>query len=448
MGDIFTGEITRKKFIHFVWPSVLMMEVIALYYGMDSVLVANLLGEEAMAALSVSYPVEGIMWGVSIMLASGSSAIVAIKMGEGKQEEANEKFTSICVLSAVIGIIFIAGALIFIDQIIDFLGATESIRGYCKEFLTILPIGFPAAFIGVIFEYFIRVDGHPAFTLFLYVIGGIVHLGLAFLLMGPLDMGLAGTAWANVGGLVAVMVVGGAYFVFADTKLKFRKFRNDWRFIGHCFANGSSEMVSESSAGITTFFFNMVIIKLTGEVGIAAGSAVLNIHYFIISIFIGYVMGVAPLISYFYGAKEYEKLNKVIDYSRKFIIVTSIISAAVCLIFSNLIVLIYADPGSKLYELATVGVRFLAPALLLGGVNIFASGFFTAYGNGVVSALISALRALIMIIIGMFLLSWLFGMTGIWLTLTFAEIMTLGLTFKMFGKYKDVYHYRLGVGKL
>jgi Na+-driven multidrug efflux pump len=114
-----------------------------------------------------------------------------------------------------------------------------------------------------------------------------------------------------------------------------------------------------------------------------------------------------------------------------------------CLTLAGIMVQLYERPGSELYDMAVMGTKCLAPAVLLGGINVFASGFFTAYGNGVISAWISASRALILIIAGMYLLSWLFGMTGIWFTITFAEVLTLGLTFKMFGKYKDVYHYKI-----
>jgi Na+-driven multidrug efflux pump len=182
---------------------------------------------------------------------------------------------------------------------------------------------------------------------------------------------------------------------------------------------------------------------MAGATGVASVSVVLNLHYFIISLFLGYIMGIAPLISYFYGAKEYHKVDKILYYSRRFIVVSSIAAALICLLLTNVIVQIYVRPGSELFEMAVTGTRFLAPAVLLGGINIFASGFFTAYGNGVISAVISASRALIMVIVGMHLLSYIFGMSGIWLTLTFAEVMTLGLTFKMFAKYKDVYHYRI-----
>jgi len=443
MSSIFTSDITTKNFIKFVWPSILMMLVIAVKYNMDSILVSNILGENALAALSIAYPVQGIMWGVSIMLASGSSALVAIKMGEGNMAAANQGYSLVSVLSVIIGFVFLAATLLLMDPIVGFLGAEGILGVYVEDFLSIFALAFPAAFLSVIFEYFIRVDGSPGFTLVLYLGGAVAHGITAFVLMKYFDMGMAGDAWGNVVGMYVTLLIGGAYFLFAKTKLKFTKFRTDWRFIGHCFANGSSEMVTESAAGITTFFFNIVVIKMAGATGVAAVSIVLNLHYFIISLFLGYIMGIAPLISYFYGAKAYDKVNKVLAYSRKFVLVTSVVAAVMCLTLATVMVQLYERPGSELYELAVTGTKCLAPAVLIGGINVFASGFFTAYGNGVISAVISASRALILIIAGMYLLSWLFGMTGIWFTITFAEILTLALTFKMFAKYKDVYHYKI-----
>lgn len=448
MSNIYSGEITRKNFINFVWPSIVMMLVIAVRYNIDSILVANMLGEVPLAAVGIAYPVQGIMWGVSVMLASGSSALVAIRMGEGDMLAANREFSLVCVLSVIIGFIFLFVTLIFMDPIIGFFGAEGELAFHVKEFLRIFAWAFPAAFIGLIFEYYIRVDGRPGFTLVLYFSGAVAHVIVAAVLMGKYDMGIAGDAWGNLIDLYVMVVVGALYFIFAKTKLKLCIFKMEWKFIGHSFFNGSSELVSESAAGICTFFFNFLMLRMVGATGVAAVNVVLNLHYFVISIFIGYIMGIAPLISYFYGAKEFKKIDKIIGYSKMFIVVTSIASAAFFLIFAGPIVQVYESPGSELYEMSVAGTRWLAPALLLGGVNVFASGFFTAYGNGVISALISASRALVMIIIGMFLLSWIFGLSGVWMTLTFAELMTLGLTFSMFGKYKSKYNYNFGIGRL
>lgn len=173
MSDIFNSEITKKNFIQFVWPSVLMMVFIAIYYGMDSVLVANMMGEGPLAALSIAYPIQGIQWGMTIMMASGSSAIVAIKMGEGNMQEANEKFTSITILSAIIGIVFSVLMLVFMTPLVDFLGATPALEGYVRDFLVITAFGCPWAFVSIMAEYYIRVDGHPGYALFLYIVGGV-----------------------------------------------------------------------------------------------------------------------------------------------------------------------------------------------------------------------------------------------------------------------------------
>lgn len=448
MSDIYSQEITKKNFINFVWPSIVMMLVIAVRYNIDSILVANMLGEVALAAVGIAYPVQGMMWGVSVMLASGSSALVAIRMGEGDMPAANRGFSLVCVLSVIIGFIFMFVTLLFMEPIIGFLGAEGELAFHVEEFLRIFAWAFPAAFLGLIFEYYIRVDGKPGFTLVLYLSGAVAHIIVAVVLMGKYDMGIAGDAWGNTIDLYVMVIVGALYFIFAKTKLKLCRFKIEWKFIGHSFFNGSSELVSESAAGICTFCFNFLMLRMVGASGVAAVNIILNLHYFVISIFIGYIMGIAPLISYFYGAKEYKKIDKIIGYSKTFIIVTSIISAVVFLLFAGTIVQIYESPGSELYEMSVAGVRWVAPALLLGGINVFASGFFTAYGNGVISAIISASRALIMVIIGMFLLSWIFGLNGIWMTLTFAELMTLGLTFGMFGKYKSKYNYNFGIGRL
>lgn len=443
MEHLFEKDVRLGRFVKFVTPSVIMLVVIGLYYTIDSIFVANFVGSDALASLSIVYPIQGLVWGVSVMLAAGSSAIVAMKMGEGKQREANEKFTLICLVSAAIGVGMIIAGFLFIDQIIGFLGATDRLWVFCKEYAQVLLLATPAAFLGVLFEYFIRVDGRPGFTLMLYLSGGIVHLALDYVFIVLCDWGIKGAAWATLAGMVTVMVVGAGYFVFQETKLKIVRPKWDGRYVAHSMLNGSSEMVSEASVGITTFFFNMIVIRLAGEDGVAALSVVLNAHYLLISVHLGYITGVAPLISYFYGAKEYLKVNVFLKYSRIFMLSSSVALAVLCFIFAPLIAQAYEPKGTTVYNMAETGVRYLSAAFLFTGVNVFASGFFTAYGNGQISALISLSRALIMVLIGAFALSWLFGLHGIWMTLAFAEVTTTGLALFMFRKYKDKYHYDL-----
>lgn len=441
--DIFDGHLTGKKYANFVWPSVLMMVVLSLYYTIDTVFVANLVGEEGLAAINIAYPLQGLMWGFAIMLASGSSALVGIEMGKGNRKEADEKFTFVCVFSVALGLAFTICCAIFLTPVVNFLGANEVLTEDCHIFLGVFIWGCPMAFLGVLLEFFIRVDGHPAFTIALYIAGGVVHLGLDILFMGPLHMGLFGVALANISGLAVTALMGIYYFVFKKTRLNFRMFRPDWKYIGHGIINGTPEFVNESAAGIMVFFYNIILIELAGEVGVATAAVVLQIHYLFMSIHLGYQVGSMPLISYYYGAGMFEKINQILRYTRRYIVVTSMSMAGICGFGAPLFALVYAQPDTELFDMSVTGLRIVSVSLLVVGVNVFVSGFFTCYGKGIISSLISLSRGLVMLLVGLFTLSHFFGVSGTWMALPFADLTTLVLSFGMMNGYKKRFNYRV-----
>ncbi|NLD45969.1 MAG: MATE family efflux transporter [Clostridiaceae bacterium] len=444
MGYIFDNGVTAGKYAKFVSPSVVMMVVMSLYYLLDSIFVARFLEENALAAMNIVYPVQGLCWGISIMMAAGSSALVAINMGEGKLKTARQRFTLICIIALVLGIILAILGVIYLDEIVNFLGTTELLKEDCLAFGYILMLAVPISFLSIIIEYFVRIDGHPGFTLFLYIINGAVHLALDILFMAYWGWGIEAAAWATLFGQGSIVVIGGIYFIrnqIKNSNIKFAIPKMDWRYVGHSFANGSSEMVTESSVAITTILYNGVMLSLVGEIGVAALTIVQNAHYFLISVHLGYIAGVAPLISYYFGAKEYSKVNVFLSYSKKFISTSSIIIAVLAFLFANSIAGVFVSSESEVYHLAASGLKIISVAFLFTGLNVFGSGFFTAYGNGLVSALISFCRGLIMVIIGLLFLPKLFGVSGVWMVFGFAELATIGITVIMLRTFKNRYHY-------
>lgn len=443
MEDIFKNEISARKFTGFIMPSIIMMVILSLYYTIDAMLVSNYAGGNALATLSIAYPAIGIIWGVSVMLASGSSAFVAMNLGMGKKKEADRKFTEVTIASLILSAVMIIIYYVLRDQIVVFLGATGALKPLCSQYLNILVWCIPAAFTGVVFEYYVRVDGHPTFTLFLYLFSGGAHIAIAWILMGRFGWGIEGAALGTVIGMWLSAVIGFIYFLTSKSNLKFTRPKLDMYFIGHSMVNGSGELVSEASDGIMTFFFNMIMLRLAGPDGVASLSVVLSIHYCLISIHIGYILGVVPLISYYYGAKNYKIVNIFIRYSRNFIIVTAFALTALCWLGAPVIVSVFDDPGSAVYEMSVHGMRVLSPVFLLVGFTIFASGFFTSYGNGKLSALISLSRTLVAVIGFAFLLSAFMGVNGLWLSPFAAEAVTAVMAVFIFRKYKSKYHYNL-----
>lgn len=441
MEKVFKEGVTVKNFTTFVSPSVIMIMFMSLYYIIDAIFVANFVGENALAAMNIVYPICGIGWGIAVMLASGSSAIVAIKMGENKLQEANEKFSLICVTSAVLAVVFVVLGIVFTNQLVSALGATDLLMEYCLDYARVIILGIPAVFLGTILEYFIRTDGRPGFTLFLYLLGGIVNIVLDYVFIAVLGFGVAGAAWATISGQYVVVIVGIIYFITQKTNLKFSFPKLDLKYIGHSMINGSSEMVSESSVAITIILFNYIALNLAGETGVAALAVVLDAHYLLISMHLGFITGVAPLISYYFGAKEFGIVNKCLKYSRNFILFSSVTLTILSFFGASVIAGAFLESGTESYIMAVRGIKFIAIAFMFTGINVFASGFFTAYANGLVSAAISFSRGFVFVVVGAIALPYAMGIDGVWLTPAFAEIITLCLTFIMLKKYKERYQY-------
>jgi Na+-driven multidrug efflux pump len=435
MKSVFEGQISVKRFASYVTPSVIMMFIIALYSIVDGIFVANFVGSDALAAIGIVYPPLGLMFGLSIMMATGSSAIVAIKIGEGKKKEADEKFTIITITATMTGFVLTCIGILFLKKIILALGATDKIYEYCMTYGLFMMLSIPFIFAGAIFEFFIRVDGKPGLALLLYVSGGIVNIILDFILVAVLKLGIIGAGIATLSGLAVVALLGLWHFLWDKSNLRFLKAKVDIKYVWDSCVNGFPEMVTESSAGITAIAINLTMLGIAGEDGVAALAIVMYIHYFMVSAYLGYIAGVSPLISYFYGAKRHSSNSLIMRYSKIFILISSITIFLFAEFFAPLIVRSFVNQESSIYGIAVDGFRIVAISFLFIGINIFISGLFTAFGKGSISTTISLSRGFVLVLIGAAIFPFFLQINGIWLILPFAEIVTLLLSYYIVKKH-------------
>jgi putative MATE family efflux protein len=441
MEKLIGGHLSAAKFYKFVTPSIIMLLFISLYSIVDGIFVANFVGSDALAAINIILPIGALVMGAAIMLATGSSAIVAILLGEKKFDEANEKFTLICLVALVAGMAFTLFGYIFIEEVIRALGATDRLFDYCKTYGTYMIVSAPFMFVAMVYEYYIRVDGKPGFTLVLYVSGGVTNIVLDYVFIVHMGLGIEGAALATLIGIVLTFILGAWYFSFGKTTIKYRRPHLDWRFIGDSLINGSSKMVSELSTGITTLIFNLAVLKLAGEDGVAALTIVLYTQFLMVSTYMGFAMGVSPLISYGYGAERHDQILKMLRYSKSFIVVSSAAVFILAELLAPLIVRVFVGLDSPVFPIALSGLRIFAVAFLFIGINLFISNMFTAYTNGRISAIISFSRALFFVAIGILILPQFFHLNGVWLTIPFAEIMTILVSLFFLRRYKKRYRY-------
>ncbi len=206
-------------------------------------------------------------------------------------------------------------------------------------------------------------------------------------------------------------------------------------------ANGCSEMATALVTGIITMMFNWTMLHYVGEDGVAAVTIIMYVLMFASSLYTGYSYGVAPMLSYYYGEKNQEKLKKMVAVSLRVIAKISLITVAASFLLTRPLVSVFVRPDNPVHDLAVTGNRICTIALFFIGFNIFASGMFTALSNGVVSAVLAFSRSFVFMLVTMIVLPLILGVSGIWLATPAAESMAFALSVFMFLKYRRRYGY-------
>lgn len=440
--NTFEKKITPGFLLKFTLPSVIMMVFNSFYTMVDGGFVSNMVGTTALSAVNISYPLISLVFAIGIMLASGGSAVVAKQMGEGQQLKAKQSYTFIVTCGVVVGIIIAAIGLLFTKEISLLLGANEAIYEYCYDYILYISIFIPFAILQVLFQFFFVTAGKPNLGLILTILGGVANIFLDYLFMGPMNLGIKGAAIATGIGFTIPAVIGLIWFAKKEDRLLcFTKPKFDGKVLFKTCTNGSSEMVSNLAVAVTTFLFNKLMMRYVGEDGVAALTIVLYAQFLFTAVFLGYTSGIAPLFSYNYGAQNEKRLKKLFKLSIIFITICSVGAYAFSLLLAAPVVGLFSEPNSTVYNLAIHGMDLFGISFLFMGFNIFASGLFTSFSNGLISALLSFLRTFVFIILAIMILPEFLDVNGIWLSIPLAEVIALFVSLVFMIKYKKVYKY-------
>ena len=424
---VYSKPVTLGNILKFAVPTIAMSVFMSFYTMVDGLFVSNLIGTEALSAINLTAPVIQLVTAISTMLATGGSAVIMKKMGENKPKEAREDFTFLILVNVLVGLVMCALGYSVMDSIFGGMGLSPEVAGYCTEYLSRYLLFTVPILLMNNFTLYMIASEKATLSLVCSVSGGVLNMALDYVFIALLDMGIGGAAVATGMGYSVTAVVG--MFVFCRRKSLLHFTRPAFRFkvLAGAASNGCSEMATTLVTGIITMMFNWTMLRYVGEDGVAAVTIIMYVLMFASSLYTGYSYGVAPMLSYYYGEKNRQKLKKLVSTSLKVIAVISL--ATVALSFA----------ATK--PLAVTGNRICTLALLFIGFNIFASGMFTALSNGVVSAVLAFLRSFVFMLITMLVFPVFLGVNGIWLATPAAELMALAVSAFMFLKYKKRYHY-------
>lgn len=418
-----------KKFnfislIIFAIPNVIMMIILSLYIIVDGMFIARILGTTALSAANMIYPMICFEMALAIMLSTGGSAIIARKLGEGKQEEARQNLSFLIVIEFLLGILISVIGSLFIEQIISFLGASTIQFQMCITYAKILFTFAPAFFLQSAFQTFLVTAGKPVLGLIITLMSGISNIFLDYVFMIHFDMGIAGAALATGIGYCIPAIVGMSFFITAkNNPLHFVKPKIDWNMFFHSCTNGSSEMVTNLANATTTFLFNYMFLKYYGEDGVASITIILYFQYIFTALYFGYSNGIAPIISFKYGCGDKQQLRKIFKSSILFLTLSTIVVNVIVHLMLKQAITIFTSTGSNVYDITIYGFSIYSLAFLIMGVGIFSSALFTSFSDGKTSAIISFSRTFIFLVGSILILPNVFNGFGLWIAVPIAEVL-------------------------
>lgn len=424
-----SDHFTYRRLFRFVIPSIMMMIFTSIYGVVDGFFVSNYVGKTEFAAVNLIMPFPMMLGAFGFMIGTGGSALVSMTLGQGKKKEANEIFSMLIKVTIIAGIVLSVLGILFTREIAILLGATDDLLEPCVTYGRVLLIALTPFMLQNVFQSFLVTAEKPTFGLVVTVVAGLTNVILDFLLIAVFQGGVIGAALATgisqaVGGLIPLI-----YFAKENSsELRLVSSKINFRALGKTCFNGSSELMTNLSMSLVNMLYNLQLMKYAGENGVAAYGVIMYVNFIFVAVFLGYAIGTAPIIGYNYGADNKAEMKNVYKKSIIFNIVSGILMCVIAILMSEILAGIFVSYDAELFEMTKRGFAIYSLAFLIMGLNIYGSSFFTALGNGLISALISFLRTLLFQIAAVLLLPILLGLDGIWFSIVVAEIMALVVT--------------------
>lgn len=420
------GPLFRKYAI----PGVICLAFVGIQTIIDGLFVGNNIGPNALAGVNIVMPIYSFIASLIVVIGIGCQTIIGISTGEGNHQKACDAIRT--AFTFLIGFTIFVSILLFCfrNNIVSFLGANEQLHSYSSSYIIALAPFFPLLSILFLGDYFLKSQGKPYLSVMIMGSSVIINIILDYILIVRLGLGTMGAGIAtgisfNIGALIVLPRLFSRSSRISVQKGKFRL-----PLLGNMLYNGSSEGISELSAGITMFMFNIAMMHYVGAAGVAAFTSISYMLYLGVTVFVGMSDGIIPVMSYNYGASN---MKRVVGILRINVIVNGIVGIALCFLAffggENIVTLFFDQTTENLatIEMAVTGAKICAFAFLFNGFNIAMSSFFTSMGDARSSVIISLLRGLIFIALGVLTYPALFGSNGVWITIPAAELLTLAI---------------------
>ena len=444
------GHYNYRRLILSSIPSIAMILVGSIYSVVDGLFVSNVVGTTAFAALNVIWPAVMLVGALGLMVGVGGSALVSKIMGEGDRERASLVFSMLIKFVIVLSLVFMVPMLVLMEPLARLLGAEGEMVHQCVIYGDICTLGLPAFMLQMAFQSFYMTAEKPHLGTVMSIVCALTNMALDALFILVFRWGLAGAA---AGSMIACGVGGffPLWYFYSrrnSSSLRLVKSAQGQKWLDFekeplfkACSNGLSEYVGNISFNILAICYNLQLLKMMGENGVAAYSIILYYGYMCAAVFFGYNIAVTPVIGYNYGADNRYELKSLLRHSLVVLLTFGGVMTILAEIFAEPAARLFVGYDADLTALSAHAFRLSMLSFVIAGVNLFFSAWFTGLNNGKVSAVLSFIRNLVLELGFVFLLPALLGPDGIWLAVDAADLVCLALGIGLIIKYRKRYGY-------
>lgn len=439
----------NKQFFKFVIPSIIAMWVFSIYTIVDGFFVANFAGELELSAVTIVVPYVNFLFAIAIITGVGSQTIIGIELGKGNRDDANKVFTFIILFILSFSVILALIGIIFMDQIINFLGADSTLFHLSHDYLSVLVFFSPFYIIAYAFEVLVKVDGFPRTAIIGAISACLTNIVLDYILIDKFHMGVRGAALATGIAQFLSCLIFFIHFRGAKGYLRFVKIKMEFKEVIHYLKKtviyGFGEFISELNTATFVFIFNLFIIKYLSPEYLSAYAVINYISLFANSTFQGVCHGTLPLLSYYHGSRERDKSIKIIRLSFIFIFIISVIMYSIAYFGAESLFKMFLE-NKNMISSSIRPMRIYALMYLLAGQNLFIASLSSAIGEPQYSIVINILRGSVSLFLSIYLMIHIFGVDCLFFGAVVSESVVFALALYSLKKMLDKSALRLKEG--
>lgn len=429
MRILLSDHFNYKKLLRFTLLSMITLVFTSIYGVVDGFFVSNYVGKTPFTAVNFIMPFLMMLGCVGFMFGTGGGALIAMTLGQGKEEKARSLFSLIVYVSGILGIVLAVLGLILLRPLATLLGAEGQLLEDSLTYGRIILLAIPAYILQYEFQCLFATAEKSTLGLYVTIAAGCTNIVLDALFVAVLRWGLPGAAAATalsqlVGGVIPLI-----YFARPNNSLlRLGRTRFDGRALVKVCTNGSSELLNNISMSLVNMLYNLQLLKYIGEDGVAAYGVLMYVSLVFQAVFIGYSVGTAPIIGYHYGAQNALELKGLLKKSMVLLGAFAAAMFGASYLLARPLSYVFTGYDEGLLTLTVRAFSLFAFSFLFSGYVIFGSSFFTALNNGLVSAVISFLRTMVFQVSAVLIFPLIWKVDGIWLSMVAAEVLALGVT--------------------